>query len=68
MTLIQIGQLTLNLDNVTSIRDLSTKDSTGAVVPGPIRLTFGRGEEVVVNDQAPALRAWLTTNSQAIGV
>jgi hypothetical protein len=67
MTLIRIGQLTLNLDNATSIRDLSTKDASGADVPGPIRLNFAGGEEVVVLDQAPALRGWLAGHSQDVG-
>lgn len=67
MTLIRIGQLTLNLENLRCVHDLSTTDASGAAVPGPIRLVFGGGEEVVVHDQAPALRSWLATNSQLVG-
>jgi hypothetical protein len=66
MTLIRIGQLVINLDRVTSIRDLSTVDAQGQSVPGPIRLGFVGGETCEIVGGADALRTWLGTNAQTL--
>lgn len=66
MTLIQIGSLIINLDRVTSIRDLSTTDATGQTIPGAVRLSFDRGESLDLTQSADALRTWLATNAQRL--
>ncbi len=66
MTLIQIGPLTVNLDRVTSICDLSTVDASGQVIPGALRLGFEGGDFLNILQNADALRTWLAANSQKV--
>ncbi len=54
MTLVKIGQMILNFDRVTQVRDLSS-----ATAVGPIVVEFGKGHVVQVHAQAGALKAWL---------
>lgn len=43
MNLVRFGQTTVNMDRVTCIRDLSTRDGSGQVTQGLIRLEFSGG-------------------------
>src|SRR6476620_10475533 len=62
MTLVQVGQLTINMDRVCYIRDLSTPTSAGGQpVPGALRLQFEDGHHLEVYRDAAALRAWMAS-------
>ena len=63
MTLVQIGQLTLNLDAVTSIRDLSVRDASGTVVQGLYRVEFVQGPPIEIARDADALRQYIAAHA-----
>lgn len=66
MAWLQIGSTSLNLDRVKRVQDLSTKDSTGQVVSGPVRVFFDGGDHLDLTNGAEALRSWLSTNAQGL--
>jgi hypothetical protein len=59
MNLVRFGQTTVNMDRVTCIRDLSTRDGSGQVTQGLMRLEFSGGEPVEVAQHSAQLRTWL---------
>ncbi len=63
MTLIRIGQVIINFDQVTHIWDHAVKDAAGRASPGPLRIEFRKGDYIDVYSNADSLRSWLTTNS-----
>jgi hypothetical protein len=64
MLMLRVGKLTLNLAQVTLIRDLAAP----APQRGGLRIEFHDGQRIdIVNDaEAGALRAWLAENSQSV--
>jgi hypothetical protein len=68
MALVRVGGTYINVDRVTRILDLSTKDATGRAVPGPIRVYFGAGDWVDLTADAAVLRAWFGPNAQELPV
>ena len=66
MRLIRIGQLHVNVDRLAYVEDLSAVGTAGQAVPGPLRLNFGEGRPIEIHSLAPALRAWLAANSEAV--
>ena len=63
MRLIRVGQVTINFDLVTGVRDLSVTDASGQVHPGPVRVEFGGGNSMDIRHGADELRSWLVANS-----
>ncbi len=59
MTLVQVGQLIINFDAVSHIRDLSTTDALGNAVPGPMVIEFGIGGCVQITEGTAALKGWI---------
>ena len=66
MAFMQIGAIWVNLDRVTRIRDLSTKDSSGQIVPGPLRLFFSGEDSIDLTEESAVLRTWLGSNAQVL--
>jgi hypothetical protein len=64
MALLRVGQLTLNLDQVTVIRDLSPQ----APHRGGLRIEFQGGQRIEIVNEAECdpLRAWILANAQSI--
>lgn len=59
MSLLKLGQMYVNLDLVTSLCDLSTRDGSGQVVHGLFRVEFSGGRTIDVAADAEALRTWI---------
>lgn len=68
MTLVQLGSVTINMDQVTRFIDLSGKNSAGQMVPGAIRLFFDGGDSMEVFQGADVLRNWLGINAQVLNI
>ena len=62
MSLLKLGQTYLNLDLVTSLLDLSTRDGSGQVVQGLFRVEFSSGRSIEIAADAETLRAWINGN------
>ena len=58
MLLVKFGQIYLNFDLVTSVRDQSTPDASGA-----LEIEFGPGHSLRLYEEATALRGWLDTKA-----
>jgi hypothetical protein len=59
MNLVRIGQLVVNLDNVTCIRDLSDRDGLGQVTRKLYQVEFDKDHSVEVSAHYDDLAAWL---------
>lgn len=66
MNLIQIGRTFINLDRVTVIRDLSTRDGAGLVTQPFYRVEFDNHESVEIATGASAFQGWLSSHVSAI--
>lgn len=66
MSFVQVGGVSINLDRVDRIQDLSTKDSSGQTVSGPVRVYFGPRDWIDLTDGADVLRTWLSSNAQSL--
>lgn len=66
MTLIRIGQLTVNVDQIALIRDLSSADEPVSSFRGGFEIEFqgGRRVDLVNGVESEALRAWLSLNAE----
>jgi hypothetical protein len=67
MNLLRIGQLIVNMDRATCVRDLSTRDTSGQVIRGLIRIEFAPDDYVVIPEPPSGLRTWLTDHSTDAG-
>ncbi len=56
MTLVRLGQVIVNFDLVTHVRDMS---APGAATSGPFLVEFVRGHSIQVTAAAAPLAAWL---------
>ncbi len=66
MNFIQFGGTFINFDLVTSVRDLSSSDSSTDTVPGLIRIEFGNGRSLDVTGSLQPLRDWLLAHSTLV--
>jgi hypothetical protein len=66
MTFLKLGQTYLNLDAVTRIRDVSTRDDAGTIIQGMFRVEFAGGKEVEIATDAETLRGWIESNLVAL--
>ena len=66
MNLIQIGRTFINLDRVTVIRDLSTRDGNNQVTQPFYRVEFDNHEFVEIAHGAGAFQGWLSSHLSAL--
>ena len=66
MTLLKLGQVYLNLDSVTLIRDVSSRDGAGLLLQGMFRVEFIGGGAMEVATDSETLRAWINGNLAAL--
>lgn len=63
MNLIRVGSHFVNLDLVSRITDLSSRDSGGQTIQGLLRIEFDGGQDVEIAQDALAVLAWLDQRS-----
>jgi hypothetical protein len=63
VTLIKLGRLYLNFDQVRLVRDLSTVIGPGVTAQPLIRFEFEQGPALDVATGVPELLAWLNTQA-----
>ena len=68
MAWIRIGAVSINLERVNRIRDLSTTDASGQTRPGPMRVVFEGGDFLDLTTGADVMRNWLSTNAQTLQI
>jgi hypothetical protein len=63
MNLIRAGKTYVNMDRVTHVCDLSTRDGGGRLVEGLLRIEFDGGGRIEVAGDSGAVLAWLDQQS-----
>lgn len=63
MALIKIGQVIVNTDRVTCIRDLSDRDASGTVTRGLFRIEFARDHSIDIAACHEELSQWIAGNA-----
>lgn len=66
MNLVKIGPLTINLDRVACVRELTGRTATPGAATEAIRIEFTDGQHLDVHHGVQALRAWIASHAEVL--